>query len=344
MRSSLAFEPSQTATVMGTVVSAFANFVQAQGADVEEILERSAINPDILSEPSQPISLAAFLRAVDAAAIHTGSDNFGLWFGNQFRPEYLGLLGYVGLSSDTLGAALTNMCCYFPEFQSRSSMKLCHQRDKVWLEYEMLDSGIVSRRHDAELTLGTVFNVIRRALGERWSPLAVHFHHARPAGWLDHQKAFRAEVRFEQERNAIIFKASDLARPMPGADPQLLLIAKQSFNELKLANSLRVKVSERVRSEIIATICAGIPRIEHVAERLNLPVWTLTRQLKDEGHTFSALVETVRRELACHYLEQSSLSISKLAELLQYTETSSFSHAFHRWFGESPKRWRELRR
>lgn len=344
MRSSLAFEPAKTATVMGTVVSAFANFVQAQGADVEEILERSAINPDVLSEPNQPISLAAFLRAVDNAAIYTGSDNFGLWFGNQYRPEYLGLLGYMGLSSDTLGAALINKCRYFPEFQSHSTLKLSHQQGKVCLEYEMLDSGIVSRRHDAEMTLGTVFNVMRRALGERWSPLAVHFHHARPEGWQDHQKAFRAEVRFEQERNAIIFKSADLATPMPGADPQLLLIAKQSFNELKLASSLRVKVSERVRSEIIEMIHTEIPRIEQVAESLNLPVWTLTRQLKDEGHTFSSLVETVRRDLACHYLEQSSLSISKLAELLQYTETSSFSHAFHRWFGESPKRWREFRR
>lgn len=103
-------------------------------------------------------------------------------------------------------------------------------------------------------------------------------------------------------------------------------------------------LEERVRTEIIETIHTGIPRIEQVAENLGLPVWTLTRQLKEQGHSFSSLFESVRRELACHYLEQSSLSISKLAELLQYTETSSFSHAFNRWFGQSPKCWRELHR
>lgn len=335
---------AQGSTVMGTVVSAFSSFLQNQGAEVEDILERSAIHPDILSDPNQPISLAAFLRAVDTAALRTGSDNFGLWFGNQYRPEYLGLLGYVGLSSESLGAALLNMSRYFPEFQSRSTLKLSHHQGKIRLEYEMLDSGIVSRRHDAEMTLGNVFNVMRRALGERWSPLEVHFHHARPEGWQDHQKAFRADVRFEQEHNAIIFNASDLARPMPGADPQLLLIAKQSFNVLKLAGSLRVTLADRVRSEIIETIHTGIPRVEQVAEHLGVPVWTLTRQLKEQGHTFSSLFEAVRRELACHYLEHSSLSISKLAELLQYTETSSFTHAFNRWFSESPKRWRELHR
>ena len=331
-------------TVMGTVVSAFSRFLENQGAEVEDILERSAIHPDILTDPNQPISLAAFLKAVDTAALRTGNDNFGLWFGHQYRPEYLGLLGYVGLSSENLGSALLNMSRYFPEFQSLSTLKLSHYQRKVKLEYEMLDSAIVSRRHDAEMTIGNFFNVMRRALGERWSPLEVHFHHARPEGWQEHQKAFRADVRFEQEHNAIIVNASDLTQPMPGADPQLLLIAKQSFNVLKLAGTMRVTLADRVRAEIIETIHTGIPRIEHIAEHLGIPVWTLTRQLKEQGHTFSSLFETVRKELACHYLEQSNVSISRLAELLQYTETSSFSHAFMRWFGESPKRWRELHR
>ncbi len=331
-------------TVMGAVVSGFASFVRSQGAETEDIFERSGIHPDVLGDPNQPIPLPAFLKAIDTAAQLTHSDNFGLWLGNQYQPEFLGLWGYIGLSSATLGEALMNMSRYFPEFQSRSTLKLSYLRGTVRLEYGLLDGNIISRRHDAEMTLGNVFNVMRRALGERWSPLEVHFNHGRPDCWQDHHKAFRADVRFGQETNALIFNASDLARPMPGADPQLLLIAKQSFSALRLSSSVRFTIAERVRSDIIETIHTDIPRIEHVAERLGLPVWTLTRQLKDEGHTFTGLFESVRRQLACHYLERSNMTISRLSELLRYTETSSFTHAFNRWFDESPKRWRERHR
>lgn len=340
-RSVLARDASQPTTVMGAVVSGLASYLRSQGAETEEVFERAAINPDVLGDPNQPISLSSFLKAIDTAAQLTDSDNFGLWLGNGFRPEYLGLWGYVGLSSATLGEALINMTQHFPEFQSRSKLKLSRHQGKVRLEYGLLDSSIVSRRHDAEMTLGSLFNVMRRALGERWAPLEVHFSHSRPECWQDHQKAFRADVRFEQKSNAIILNASDLSRPMPGADPQLLLIAKQSFSVLRLSNSVRFTVAERVRSEIVETIHSGVPRMEQIADRLGLPVWTLIRQLKDEGHTFSSLFESVRRELACYYLEESNMTISRLSELLGYTETSSFTHAFNRWFEVSPKRWRE---
>lgn len=343
-RSRLVRDTSQPATVMGAVVSGLASFLRNQGAEAEDIFERSAINPDVLADPNQPISLPAFLKAVDTAAQLTGSDNFGLWLGNQYRPEFLGLWGYIGLSSATLGEALINMSRYFPEFQSHSTLKLNYLQGRVCLEYGLLDGSIVSRRHDAEMTLGNVLNVMRRALGERWAPLEVHFNHCRPDCWQDHEKAFRSDVRFEQENNALIFNASDLRRPMPGADPQLLLIAQQSLSTLKLSNSVRVTVAERTRSEIIDMIHSDTPRIEHISDRLGMPTWTLNRQLKDEGHTFTSLFEAVRRELACYYLERSNMSVSRLSELLRYTETSSFTHAFTRWFGESPRRWRERHR
>ena len=343
-RYSVVGDTSQPTTVMGAVISGFAAYVREQGAEAEDIFERSAINPDVLNEPHQPISLRAFLKAIDTAAQLTGNDNFGLWLGNQYRPEFLGLWGYVGLSSATLGEALVNMSRYFPDFQSRSMLKLSHAQGKVRLEYGLLDGSIASRRHDAELTMGNILNVMRRALGDRWSPLEVHFNHSRPECWQDHQKAFHADIRFEQETNALIFNAADLSRAMPGADPQLLLIAKQSFSVLKLSSSVRLTVAERARSEIIDTIHTETPRIDHIADRLGLPVWTLTRQLKDEGYTFTTLFESVRRELACYYLAESRMTISRLSELLRYTEVSSFTHAFNRWFGESPRHWRERHR
>jgi AraC-like DNA-binding protein len=44
--------------------------------------------------------------------------------------------------------------------------------------------------------------------------------------------------------------------------------------------------------------------------------------------------------MAIKHLKQQNLSITQLASMLGYSETSAFSRAFKRWFGVSPKQWR----
>ncbi|BAN98602.1 hypothetical protein E05_38360 [Plautia stali symbiont] len=45
--------------------------------------------------------------------------------------------------------------------------------------------------------------------------------------------------------------------------------------------------------------------------------------------------------MATHYLQQRQLPISEMALLLGYSEVSAFSRAFRRWFGISPRQWRQ---
>lgn len=335
---------SDAATVLATVASGFAAFTDQQGVDVAEIFDRSALNPEILNDPNRPIALSGFLNALDTASDITQNENFGLWLGHQFRPEYLGLWGYIGLSSATLGDALGNMVSCFPYFQRKSALRLTPYRGKVRLEYRLYDGAIISRRHDAELTLGVLCNVIKRALGDQWAPVEVHFTHAIPEGWHEHERAFGCEVRFNQEVNGIVLQPTEFVRVMPGADHQLLMVMQQSLKLLHDSNAIPASVTDKVRAEIVELMYHGCPRLEDVAVRLGIPAWTLSRQLKDEHQNFSSLVELVRQDMACHYLRHTRLSVSAVAYTLGYTETSSFSHAFQRWFGVSPRHWRERER
>jgi AraC-like DNA-binding protein len=67
---------------------------------------------------------------------------------------------------------------------------------------------------------------------------------------------------------------------------------------------------------------------------------TLARRLAEEGVTFVEVLQQLKATLARHYLEEKAMPISKIAWLLGFEEPSSFSHAFKRWTGKSP---RELR-
>ncbi|GAB7205195.1 hypothetical protein OS31_21120 [Dickeya oryzae] len=98
---------------------------------------------------------------------------------------------------------------------------------------------------------------------------------------------------------------------------------------------------ELARARLRQVLSQGEPSLDEVAESIGLSSWSLQRRLKDEGITFTQLVEKVRCEMATHYLQQRQLSISEMAFLLGYSEVSAFSRAFRRWFGISPRQWRK---
>ena len=110
---------------------------------------------------------------------------------------------------------------------------------------------------------------------------------------------------------------------------------------LGLAGGAPQSLVEATRGQVRQLLLAGEPPLETVAEQLGLAPWSLQRRLRDEGLSFSQLVDGVRRELATHYLGQPQLPISQLAPLLGYSEASAFSRAFRRWFGVGPRQWRQ---
>lgn len=84
--------------------------------------------------------------------------------------------------------------------------------------------------------------------------------------------------------------------------------------------------------------------LDDVARELRLSARTLQPRLLEEELTFHNLVEEARREMAKHYLLQSSLELNETAYLLGYEDPNSFIRAFYKWEGSSPGEWRSARR
>ena len=85
----------------------------------------------------------------------------------------------------------------------------------------------------------------------------------------------------------------------------------------------------------------GYPAIEQVAQQMGSSVRTLQRRLLEAGVTYSTLVEQVRHDLACRRLEKTQLHVAQIAKDLGFKDHSSFSRAFLRWTGMSPRAYRQ---
>lgn len=82
------------------------------------------------------------------------------------------------------------------------------------------------------------------------------------------------------------------------------------------------------------------PRIEDLAALLGVAPATLARRLKREGVSFRDLSVHIRHQRARDLLRGTGLSITQIADLLGYAETSGFTNAFVLAEGRAPSDYR----
>ncbi|RDS98780.1 AraC family transcriptional regulator, partial [Burkholderia contaminans] len=78
----------------------------------------------------------------------------------------------------------------------------------------------------------------------------------------------------------------------------------------------------------------GVRRLMNTGPR------TLKRRLHGEGTTFRALLAQARGAMAETLLGDARLSLAEVAERLGFSDLSSFSQAFKRWYGVPPGAYR----
>jgi AraC-like DNA-binding protein len=135
-----------------------------------------------------------------------------------------------------------------------------------------------------------------------------------------------------------------LDRPFVTHNAELLaMLAPQLEAELNDRQS-RQTIRDQVKKTLKRLLAGQRPSILEVARELNLSARTLQRRLTGTGLTFQQVLEEARRELARHYLLQSSLELNETAYLLGYETANSFFRAFRHWEGTSPGQWRDNHR
>jgi len=78
------------------------------------------------------------------------------------------------------------------------------------------------------------------------------------------------------------------------------------------------------------------PMLDAVARELAVSTRHLQNKLKEEGSTYRAILDQLRKEIALEYLSKPEVTIYDVAFLLGFSEQSAFNHAFKRWTGSIP--------
>jgi AraC-like DNA-binding protein len=190
-----------------------------------------------------------------------------------------------------------------------------------------------------DMALAWIHSVGCRGTAGRIVPLRLELKRARQHRELL-EEHFGCRVKFKAGRNAIILRSADLDRPFVTHNVELLaVIGAQLESDLESLNN-SADVGEQVKRSLKRSLAGRRPVLQEIAKELGMSARTLQRRLGDAAVTFQQVVEDTRRDLAHHYLRQSTVELNGVAFLLGYEDATSFFRAFQGWEGTSPAEWR----
>lgn len=314
--------------------------VAAAGGNPERALEAAGLRASDLADPDRFVDLEKVATLFAAAAKESGDDGFGLHVGCAYDLLALGALSYAVLHAATLGTALHNLERYVHSHLQGARVELQVHGAECRLVFDFPIAGVEGRQ-GVESAMALVLQILRRLVGPAFRPRRVLFSHPRPASTELHARVFGAPVEFGAPIDgALVFDASELERPIAGADRRLLPIVERHLDQILGAAKNDDAFLRDVRAMVARTVCDGHPSLSAVAKRVGQSPRTLQRRLGERGLVWKQLVEDVRRELALRYLEDGRTPLPEIAFLLGYSEQSAFQRAFRRWTATTPLAFR----
>ena len=315
------------------------------GVEPGEVLHAVQINPVLLASPERRIPYARYVAMGKYAADRTGDDDFGLHVAEGALARMFDVLGYACMASLTVGEALERMVRYYEIWSDGGAYGLRAEGSRVHLTYAIRDSLVRECRHECEMSFATPVLLCRQMTGTRLVPEVVGFHHPPPGNSSEHERIFRAPVRFNWPVNELVFDRSYLELPLAGGDPGLADVLDRHAERLLAELPKPEWLADRVRGLLGERLKGGHPlpeevSLETVSRQLGLTGRTLQRRLKEEGASFQGLVDELRREAAMSDLKSPGAAISEIAYRLGFSDPSAFHRAFKRWTGTTPKEYR----
>jgi AraC-like DNA-binding protein len=311
----------------------FAEVAKSVRLDAARLVAEFGLPQRALRDPELKIPIEPVRRLLEAAAERSGFEAFGLAMAETRRLSNLGPVGLLIREQPTVRLAVEALVRYSRHLNEALFMTIEDSGEVVVLREELIVGRAGPIRQSTELAIGVVFRVLRTLLGPEWKPLRVCFAHDVPADRSVHERVFGRNVEFGHDFNGIVCARRDLEKPNPDADPKMAHFARQMIDASAREPS---STASQVRGLVATLLPTGGCTIAVVAQHLGVDRRTIHRHLADEGETFSAIVDAVRREFAARYLKDADRTLGDISSLLGFSAPSGFSRWYRQQFDASP--------
>ena len=327
-------------TTLASWTRALRRQLDSLGLDSTALCHAAGLDIAQLDDPNARYPLAATTRLWQLAVAASGDPALGLGTSRHVAPTTFHALGMAVMASGSLREVFERIVRYHQVVSDVLTLELRDIGSTCEFHFRLPPGSPPPAAEAIDAFAAIYVRTCRNRLGRDYAPLAVYLRRPAPADpqpWLD---VFRAPVHFAAPEDMLCFARDDLDRPLEDGNPELA-----AHNEAVLQKRLEAlqpdTVARRLRRALEQCLPNGEPSAETLAHGLHLSLRSLQRHLAEEGTSYEQVLADTRHALALQHLQTQDCSISEVAYLLGFADSSSFSRAFKRWSGQSPSQYRD---
>jgi AraC-like DNA-binding protein len=324
--------------------------VRARGFDANLLLRESGIPPELLQSSQARVSSSQYGKLWHRIAEVTDDEFFGM-DSRRMKAGSFTLLCHAIIHSDTLERALLRALRFLRLVMDDIEGQLVREGSQARIvlidhaQASQHSSGTAAPPNRA-FAYGTYLLMLHGLacwlIGRRIPLTCAHFRSPEPPFSAEWRVLFCSNLNFAQPTSGICFDSEylDMGNIQNERTMKEFLRSAPTNFLVKYKNS--ASLTARIRRHLRTTPPADWPDFGTLAEQLHYSTATLRRRLEDEGGTYRAILDDLRRDMAITLLGDSAKSIQAVASELGFADPSAFHRGFKKWTGASPSQYREL--
>jgi AraC-like DNA-binding protein len=310
--------------------------LESRGVDGTELFQKAGLDVAALADPLARYPLSATTRLWRLAIDATGDPCFGIEVARHARPTYFHALGFSLAASGSLAEAFERVVRYFRLVSDAAEMTLEALEQSYRFTVHLVDPEQRPADEAVDAFVAVAVRVCRVLRDRSYNPISVSLRRRAPADDTPFRRYFRVPVAFGAEADVLVFDKASFEARLGGGNAELARLNDQVVVS-HLATLGINRFARKLHSLLVEDLPRGEPNESDLAARLGTSVRNLQRRLAEEGTSYKDVLDDTRRQLARSYLSEGRHSISEVAYLLGFGAASSFTRAFRRWEGVSPR-------
>lgn len=311
------------------------------GIEASRLLEGTTLENGWLDSEESYITYPDYIRLIRNALDVTKDSSLGLKLGQTVNLAMFGTFGYALMSSRTLEDAADVFLKYqdLPGQLTRISKR---QGDSEWVIlfeplYPFEDQALV---YAMEEVLSTTYYGMSFLVNQKIGLTEICLKYPEPGHARLYEEMFHCPVRFLASENRMRLDARFFNLPVFTANRSVYEYCTTFCEEMLKGLKKSDLFVDQIRNIIMSSI-GRFQKIGEMAKELGISTRSLNRRLQERNTSYKRIMNEVRSDLSKRYLENTNLSIDQIANLVGFSETTTFRKAFKLWTGRSPSKHRK---
>lgn len=329
---------SNNSKIPGTYLLAISDLMNDFGIEQAEWLRESPYSYIEPSLASEPIPFTVFSALALRAMSLSKNPNLGVVIGQRLTLQSHGILGYTILNCSDLLSAAKLLEKYISLRVTFLKIKLCYVNNNFSLQLEESFPLNEMQRFllDAVLfSIKSIFSQLNPSLNKK---ITISFPYDRQAN-TNYEDLSDCSLLFNQLYASVCIPKLHISNPILFSSSSAYIeaeaLCKKELSQLVHEDSYTNKVKRKLLANT-----ENFPPQNIMSSMFNMTSRTFHRRLVDEGTSYREILDSIKKQLAINYIENSELSVKEISYCLGYDGYGSFNRAFQRWTNLSPSEYR----